>query len=103
MTSSKHDYANYDHFAPNFNMVYNTIQYVSVSNLKLFGPMTTELWGKEVEELSIMLYGIMGWWDSFAHHHIEIFRTLKSRNSSIYWYIDLKLSETFQNRVIYIA
>ena len=35
---------------------------VSVSNLKLFGPMRTELWVKEVGEFPIMLYGRMGWW-----------------------------------------
>ena len=39
MMSPKHDNANYDQFAPNFD----TIQHVSVPNLKLFGPMNTEL------------------------------------------------------------
>ena len=64
MTSPMHDYANYDQFAPNFD-----IQRVSVPNLKLFGPMITELWAKKVGEFSIMLYGKMGWWALFCHHH----------------------------------
>ena len=54
MTSSKHDYANYDQFAPNFDMVCKTVQRVSVPNLKLFGPIKTELWTKEVGTFSIM-------------------------------------------------
>ena len=33
MMSSKHDYANYDQFAPNFVIAYKTIQHVSVPNL----------------------------------------------------------------------
>ena len=43
MTSSKHDYANYDQFAANFDMAYQTVQRVPVQNLKLFAPMKTEL------------------------------------------------------------
>ena len=62
MTSSKQDNANYDKFAPNFGMACKTIQLVYVPNLKLFGPMKTELWVKEVGEFSIMLYGKMGRW-----------------------------------------
>ena len=31
-----------------FGMAYKTIQHVSVLNLKLFGPMKTELWAKEI-------------------------------------------------------
>ena len=50
----KHDYANCDQFALNFDMVCKTIHCVSVPNLKLFGPMKTELWAKEVGEFSIM-------------------------------------------------
>ena len=60
-TSSKHDWANYDQFAPNFDMACKTIL-VSVPNLKLFGSMKTELWAEEVGEFSIMLYGKMGWY-----------------------------------------
>ena len=33
---------------------------VSVPNLKLFGPTKTDLWAKEIGEISIMLYGKMG-------------------------------------------
>ena len=33
----------------------------------------------------------------------EDFLNLNSRNSYIYWYIDLKLAETFQDRAIYIG
>ena len=54
MTSSKHDYANYDQFAPNFVIAYKTIQHVSVPNLSLFGSMKTELRAKEVGKFSIM-------------------------------------------------
>ena len=60
-TSSKHDHANYDQFAPNFDTAYKTIQRVPVPNLNLFGPMKTESPAKEVGEFSIMLYGKMGW------------------------------------------
>ena len=61
MTSSKHEYANDDQFFPNFGMANKTIQPVSVPNLKSFGPIKTDLWAKEVEEVSIMIYGKMGW------------------------------------------
>ena len=61
MTSSKHDYASYRQFAPNFDMGYKTIQHVSAPNLKLFGPMKTELWAKEVRGFFIMLWGKMDW------------------------------------------
>ena len=37
------------------------MQRLSVSNLKLFGPMKTELWAKEVGEFSITLDGKIGW------------------------------------------
>ena len=57
----KHEYANYDKFAPNFEMAYETIQHVFIPNLKLFGPMNTKLQAKEVGEFSITLYGKMGW------------------------------------------
>ena len=48
MTSPKHDYANSDQFAPNFDMTNKTIRHVSVQNLKLFGLMKTEIWPKKV-------------------------------------------------------
>ena len=64
--SPKHDYANYDQFAPNFGMAYKTIQHVSVPNMKLFGSLKTELWAKEVGEFSIRLYRKMGWWALFC-------------------------------------
>ena len=57
----KHNYANYDKFAPNFEITYKTIQRASVPNLNLFEPMKSELQAKEVGEISIMLYGKMGW------------------------------------------
>ena len=41
-------------------MAYDTIIFVSVLNLKLFEPMKTELWAKEVLGIPIMLYGKMG-------------------------------------------
>ena len=55
MTSSKHQYAKDDRFAPNFGKINETIQPFSVLNLKSFGPMKTDLWAKEVEEVSIMM------------------------------------------------
>ena len=61
LTSSKHDYANYGRFVPNFGMAYKTIKRVSVPNVKSFGPTRTELRAKEFEEFSIMLHRKMGW------------------------------------------
>ena len=61
MTSSKHDYAYDDQFAPNFDITYKTIQCVSVLNLNLFGPMKPKLPAKEAGEFSIILYEKMGW------------------------------------------
>ena len=92
-------------------MAYKTIKRVSVPNFKSFGPTKTELWAKEVLEFFVRSYGKMGWGRSLAHHHgcrninicMEIFKTLNSRNFSIYWCIDLKLAEIFQNGVIYIV
>ena len=56
----KHDCANYDQFAPKFDMAYKTIQCVFVPNLKLFGSMKTELWAEKVDEFFIVLYWKMG-------------------------------------------
>ena len=36
-----------------------------------------------------------------AYKCMEILQILNSCNSYIYWYIDLKLAESFQNRVIH--
>ena len=64
-----YDYANYDQFAPNFDMAYKIIQCVSVPNLKLFGSIKTELRAKEVGEFFITLYEKLGWGHSLAHQH----------------------------------
>ena len=58
MTSSKHDYANYDQLASNFGMAYKTIQRVFVPNWKSFGPTKTkiELQANKFGEFSVMLY-----------------------------------------------
>ena len=53
----KHDYANYDQFAPNFNMTYKTIQLVSVPNLKLFGPMNTGYGPEKLEDFLLCYTG----------------------------------------------
>ena len=88
-------------------MAYETIQRVSVPNLKLFERPKTEFWVKEAEELSIMLYGKMGGWaDGHStwltqYKCMEIFLTLNSPKACIYRYIDLKLAKVFQNQVIY--
>ena len=34
----------------------------SKASFEVIGPMTTDLWAKEVGEFSFMLYGKMGWW-----------------------------------------
>ena len=49
----KHDYANYDQFASNFDIAYKTIQRVSVPNLNLFGPKKTEFLAKELEDFQL--------------------------------------------------
>ena len=56
MTSSKHEYPNYDQFAQNFDVAYRTTQRVFVTDLKLFGSMKTEWWAKEVGEFSIKVH-----------------------------------------------
>ena len=50
-------------------MAYKTTQRVSTPNLKLFGPLKTELRVKEVEEFSIQLRYMGKWAGSFAHQH----------------------------------
>ena len=50
-------------------MAYKTIKRVSITNLKSFGPMKTELRAKTVGEFSIMLYGKMGRGHSLAHQY----------------------------------
>ena len=104
MTSSKHDFANYDRFVPNFGMIYKTTKPVSVPNLKSFRRMKTQLQAKEVGEFSIMLYGKMGWGHSLAHehgcHNINVWRF---QTFAFFWCIYLILAEIFQNEVIYIA
>ena len=66
MTLSKNDYANYEQFAPNFDMAYKATEHVSVPNLKLFRPVNTKLLTKDIGEFSITLYGKMGWWTFFC-------------------------------------
>ena len=90
-------------------MTYKTIKCVSVPNLKSFEVKKKELRAKEVGEFSIMLYGKMGWWRSLAHQTwlprnkcMGIFKTFNSRNFCIYWCIDLKHAEVFQNGIIHI-
>ena len=51
-------------------MAYKTIQCVSILNLKLFGPMKTELWAKEFGHFSVMLYmGKLAGSHSFAYQY----------------------------------
>ena len=50
----------------NHENAYKTIQRVSVPDLKLFGPMNTELWAIEVRKFSVTLYVKMGWWAFFS-------------------------------------
>ena len=77
----------------------------------LFGSTKSELMAKEVAEFSIILFGKMGCWAFFCPRRLpwlpqykcmEIFRTLNNRYFCIYWYIDLKLAEIFQNGLLYI-
>ena len=53
MTS--HDYANYDQFAPNFEMVHK------LDHATCLCTKFVVVWAKEVGEFSITLYGKMGW------------------------------------------
>ena len=69
MTSPRHDYANYDQFAPNFNMAYKTIQCVSVPNLKLFRSLKTELWTRIFGEFLLCCTGKWAGGHSFAYQH----------------------------------
>ena len=78
---------------------------MSVPNLKSFGPTKTELQAKEVGEFSITLYyyiiitllpTIMA---AAINGEMEIFKTLNNHNFCIYWCINLKLAEIYQNGV----
>ena len=85
-------------------MANKTIQRVSVPNLKLFGPMVTELWATEAE--NFLLCYVRKWAGGHSCRNINVWRFskfLNSNNSFIYWYIDPKLAETFQSRVIRIV
>ena len=93
MTSSKHDYSNYDRFAPNFDMANKIIKHVSVPNLKSFGPTKTK-W-----ENRLGMFSCLPTWLP-QYRCMEIFNILNSRNFYIHWYMDLKLTEIFQNGVI---
>ena len=87
-------------------MAYKIIKSVFVPNVKSFGPTKTELRAKEVGEFSIVLYRKMAfscpptWLPQYKC--MDIFKTLNSRNFCIYWHIDRKHAEMFQNGVIYI-
>ena len=63
----KHDYSNFD-------MAFETIKRVCVPNLKSFGPTKTELRTIKGGELSIMLYGKMGWGRSHGCRNIDVWR-----------------------------
>ena len=82
MTSSKHDYANYDQFATNFDMTYKTMQHVFVQNLKFLDQRGQSYWRRKLKKfLIIMLYGKMGRWAFFCpptgllqYKRMEIFK-----------------------------
>ena len=59
--------ANFDQFAPNFDMTLKIIPCVFVQNLKLLGSSKT-ITAKEAGEFSI-INGKMDWWAFFAHQH----------------------------------
>ena len=91
----------YDPFAPNFDMVYKTMQRVSVPTSNLFGSMKTGLWAKEVRKLSIMLDDKMVGWTFFCPPtwltpYMEIFQTLNSHYSCIHWHVNLKFTATLK-------
>ena len=75
MMSSKHAYANYDQFIPNFNMACKKL--VSLANSKTFGPIKPELWTKDVGKFSIMLFENMGWWAKDSYQNINVWRFSK--------------------------
>ena len=90
-------------------MACKTIQRVFVPSLKLLGPTNTELKAKGVGEFSIVIWenelmGILLFTNVAAAIYMHgDFPNFELRNSCIYWYIDLKLAETFHNRVINIV
>ena len=54
----KHDNANDDQFAPNFDIACKTIQRVPVPNLKLFGPNKAQSYGpKKLEDFLLCNMG----------------------------------------------
>ena len=57
------DFANYDQFAPNFDMVCKTIQHVSVPIIK------TELWRKKLDNFLLCNMGKWVGGHSFPLHH----------------------------------
>ena len=65
----KHDYANYDQFAPSFVIAYKTTQHVSVQNLNLFGSMKTELRAKKLGNFLLCNMGKWAGRYSFAYQH----------------------------------
>ena len=91
-------------------MACKTIHFVSVPNLESFGPMERIYGPKKLDKFILCFFenGLQGillptnvavaTWNVW-----RFFLTLNSCNSCIYWYIDLKLAETFRNQVIYIV
>ena len=73
--SSKHAYANYDQFIPNFNMACKKL--VSLANSKTFGRIKPELWTKDVWKFSIMLFENMGLWAKDSYQNINVWRFSK--------------------------
>ena len=63
------DYTNYDQFVPNFVMAYETIQLVSVTDLKLFVPMKTELRPKKLENFLLFVWEKCVGRHCFAYQH----------------------------------
>ena len=48
----KYHHVDYDQFVPNFDICLIRPYSVSLPDLKLFGPMKTEVWAKKVGEFS---------------------------------------------------
>ena len=69
MTSKKHDYANYDQFAPNFVIAYKTIQRVLYEICSYLDKHNQSYWPKKMENFLLCYVG--KWVDghSFAYQH----------------------------------
>ena len=82
-------------------LIWNIGSY-SVSLYQIYSHLDKRKQTYRSQKLENFLLCYMGKW-LLQHKCMQIFRKLNSRNSCIYWYVDLKLTNTFQNGVIYFV